>query len=57
MNGNTDRAYYALSRVCIPKEKEEEVSQVIKKKLLKYLKKGIVIYRKKGGDKLYPKFT
>ena len=50
MNGNTERAHCALSRVCIPREKEKKCN-VKNKTIVKYLKRVI----KKKSCHLVPK--
>ena len=56
MNGNTERAQCALSRVCIPREKEKKCN-VKNKTIVKYLKRVMKKEKKimpsgpKGGDR------
>ena len=44
MNGNTERAHRALSRVCIPKKRKRKSVSSDKKKMLKYLNSETNIY-------------
>ena len=51
MNGNTERAKGALSRVCIPRKKEKKCN---KNNFIKYLKRVIKTSKKCNKKKIMP---